>query len=191
MPFDLSLNKCLGRTILLVAISLSFPLSSFGEAFRILDQGAAATGQGTVFAAQADDPSAIHYNLAGITQLKGIQFSIGTNLIRGNISLESPTRPITDGDFAGTIANPPPSNFYITANLQNMNVPILRDISLGFGVTSPFGILIEYPDDSPIQTVLTKAALPLIDLKPTIAVRLSDVLSLGLGLDIYTFTDAL
>ena len=43
-----------------------------GEAFRNLHQGTAAAGQGDAFAAQADDPSAIFYNPAGMTQLRGI-----------------------------------------------------------------------------------------------------------------------
>jgi len=42
-----------------------------------------------------------------------------------------------------------------------------------------------------ISPVLTMAALPLIDLKPTVAYRLNDYISLGVGLDIYTFASFL
>ena len=38
---------------------------------RIQGQGTAASGMGNAFAAQADDPSALHYNPAGMTQLQG------------------------------------------------------------------------------------------------------------------------
>jgi long-chain fatty acid transport protein len=47
---------------------ISNPQTILAEGFRILDQGAAATGQGAAFSAQADDPSALHYNPAGMTQ---------------------------------------------------------------------------------------------------------------------------
>ena len=44
---------------------------------RIQGQGAAASAMSNAFAAQADDPSALHYNPAGMTQLQGIQFMVG------------------------------------------------------------------------------------------------------------------
>ena len=84
----------------------------FGEAFRILDQGAAATGQGDAFAAQADDPSALFYNPAGMTQLPGVQVYVGTLIVGGNISFTSPTGQEVQGNYDGTIVNPPPVNFY-------------------------------------------------------------------------------
>lgn len=160
----------------------------FAEAFRILDQSASATGQGTAFAAQADDPSAIHYNPAGMTQLPGIQTSLGTNFVSGNISFTNSAGMETDGNFGGTIANPPPSNVYLTANLKTLGLPALRFLTLGLGVTTPFGISVEYPSTSPVSTVVTQTNLPLIDIKPTVALKASEYLSLGAGLDIYTFS---
>jgi long-chain fatty acid transport protein len=66
--------------VTVVGCCLMTPAPVRGEAFRIINQGAAAIGQGDAFAAQADDPSAIHYNPAGMTQLPGYQFMLGTNL---------------------------------------------------------------------------------------------------------------
>src|SRR5687767_13117234 len=55
-------------------VCLSPAIVSAG-AFRIFDQSASATAQGGAFAAQADDPSAIYFNPAGLTQLSGVQTS--------------------------------------------------------------------------------------------------------------------
>lgn len=44
---------------------------------RIQGQGSAASAMSNAFAAQADDPSALHYNPAGMTQLQGIHFMAG------------------------------------------------------------------------------------------------------------------
>lgn len=162
--------------------------NSWGEGFRILDQSASATGQGTAFAAQADDPSAIHYNPAGMTQLAGIQTSLGTNFVSADITLKTPGRSDTHGSFGGTIAIPPPSNFYVTANLKSLGLPSLEFWTVGLGVTTPFGISVEYPKNSPISTVVTRTELPLIDIKPTLAIKANDYISLGVGLDIYTFS---
>jgi long-chain fatty acid transport protein len=162
-----------------------------GEAFRILDQGASATGQGTAFSAQADDPSAIHYNPAGMTQLRGIQLYVGTNLIGGHTTFTGVSGVTVEGDFGGPIANPPPSQVYVTANLQDLGFDLLKDWTVGVGVTSPFGFNIEYPPTSQVAPVLTQASLPLMDIKPTVAVGLNEYLSIGGGLDIYTFASFL
>ena len=77
-------------TFLAFVATASFSLPAFGEGFRILDQSASATAQGGAFAAQADDPSAVHYNPAAITDLPGLQMTAGTLLVNGGIDF----RPI-------------------------------------------------------------------------------------------------
>ena len=182
----------LRNSAFLVFLSLISTSPAFGEAFRILDQGASATGQGAAFAAQADDPSAIHYNPAGMTQLRGVQFYVGTNLISDETTFNSFFSGNTvKGDFGGTIANPPPSQLYLTANLEDLGFDLFKDWSVGIGVTSPFGINIEYPTNSQVAPILTKANLPLIDIKPTFAYKVNDYISIGGGLDIYTFASFL
>ncbi len=179
-------------TILFLSVSsIIFPSPLFAEGFRILDHGAAATGQGAAFSAQADDPSALHYNPAGMTQLKGIQFSAGTLLIGGNIEFKSASGGKVDGDLGGTIANPPPSTFFLTAHLPALGLKNLPNWTVGIGVTSPFALQTEYPDDSLIAPISTKASLPLIDIKPTLAYKLNKYISIGGGLDIYTFASFL
>ena len=59
---------------------------------------------------------------------------------------------------------------------------------MGIGVNTPFGLLVNYPTNSPFSTVATSAALPLIDIKPTVAFKLNEYISIGAGIDIYTFT---
>jgi long-chain fatty acid transport protein len=179
-------------TILILSIrSILFPSSLFAEGFRVIDHGAAATGQGAAFSAQADDPSALHYNPAGMTQLQGIQFSAGTLLIGGSIEFKSASGGKVDGDLGGTIANPPPSTFFLTAHLPALGLKDLPNWTVGIGVTSPFALQVEYPDDSLIAPISTKAALPLIDIKPTLAYKLNKYISIGGGLDIYTFASFL
>ncbi|HET6676597.1 MAG TPA: outer membrane protein transport protein, partial [Nitrospiraceae bacterium] len=69
--------------------SLGLPSSAQAGSFRIYDQSASAAGQASAFVAQADDPSAGYYNPAGMTQLRGLQFSLGTNLIGGGIDFRN------------------------------------------------------------------------------------------------------
>ncbi len=172
--------------VLLLAI-LATPDATHAASFRIFDQGAAAAGQSDAFTAQADDPSAIHYNPAGMTQLRGVQAYVGTTLIGGHTAFTSPTGATARGDLDGSVAYPPPSNVYLTANLKDLGVSALGGLSAGLAIISPFGTLSRYPDDGPFSTAVTRAAFELIDIKPTLAYKLNDQLSVGLGADIYTF----
>ena len=155
---------------------------------RIQSQGAAAAGMGNAFAAQADDASALHYNAAGMTQLSGVQMMLGTTLLGGTTDFTGPTGATTTGNRGGVIAIPPPSHFYLTANLKSLGLPSLENVTIGIGANSPFGSQSRYPENSPFRSASTFSTLPLIDIKPTVAIKLNEQLSIGVGLDIYTFS---
>lgn len=167
--------------VMLLFLCWSFP--AHGTGFRILQQGAAATGQSGAFIAQADDPSAIYYNPAGMTQLKGIQTYLGMNLLGGSTSFAGPSGTAR-GNFGSSVAWPPPSQIYLTANMKRLG---LENLTAGIGILSPFGTLYRWPENGPFATAVTNAWLEIIDVKPTLAYKLTKDLSIGLGADIYTF----
>jgi long-chain fatty acid transport protein len=140
------------------------------------------------FAAQADDPSALHYNPAGMTQLRGVQLMAGALISGGSTDFTGPTGVTATGDRNGTVAWPPPAHTFITANLKDLGLTALGDLSAGIGLTVPFGSLTRWPNDGPFRTATTFSALPLLDIKPTLAYKATENLSLGLGADIYTFS---
>src|SRR5271169_3872836 len=67
-------NTCRLLVILILGISV-WKVSANG--FGLPDQDAFATARGEAFTATADNPSAIYYNPAGITQLEGNNFRGG------------------------------------------------------------------------------------------------------------------
>ena len=176
-----------GLTILVLAgfVCASSPASA--QVPRVYGQGAAASGMGNAFAAQADNPSALHYNPAGMTQLRGVQMMGGVTFVGGTTDFRSPTGLSTTGDHDGAFAWPGPGHGYITANLQDLGVSFLNRWTVGVGITTPFGSVMRWPDDSPFQALTTFTALPLFDIKPTVAYQLLPDLSVGAGADIYTF----
>ncbi|MBP8153887.1 MAG: outer membrane protein transport protein [Nitrospira sp.] len=155
---------------------------------RLQGQSAAAAAMGNAFVAQADDPSALHYNPAGMTQLHGFQTLFGTTLIGGTTQFSSPTGAQTTGDRNGSVAWPPPGHVYLVANLKDLGLSALGNFTAGIGMNNPFGSLTRYPNDGPFRTAITFTTLPLLDIKPTIAYKLNDQLSFGVGADIYTFS---
>ncbi|GJL54808.1 MAG: membrane protein [Nitrospirales bacterium] len=188
MQFLTSLSRTLvvQLWVVLVVVSASLEIAE-GAAFRVLDQSAAATGQGTAFAAQANDPSAIHFNPAGITQLRGVQFSGGALMVGANVTYKGANGTKMKGDFGGTVAYPPPTHLYFTANLGDLGSELFKGWSVGIGLTNPFGISVDYPDSSQLALVASNVELPLIDIKPTVAWKLNEYIAVGGGLDIYTF----
>ena len=170
---------------LTVIVGITAPVSA--QVPRVYGQGAAASGMGNAFAAQADNPSALHYNPAGMTQLRGVQLMGGLSLVGGATDFRSPSGVTTTGDHDGTVAWPGPGHGYLTANLQDLGLSSLGNMTVGIGITTPFGSVMRWPDNSPLRTITTFTALPLFDIKPTIAYQLTQDLSIGVGADIYTF----
>jgi len=161
---------------------------TFAQVPRIQGQGAAASGMGNAFAAQADNPSALHYNPAGMTQLRGVQIMAGGLLVGGPLDHRSPDGTTTSGDHDGVVAWPPPVHTYVTANLQSLGIPLFDKLTVGVGVTTPFGSATRWPSTSPFSAITTFSALPLFDIKPTVSYQLLPDLSIGAGVDIYTFS---
>ena len=58
-------------------VGLLAPTQVLALGFRIPNQDASAIARGNAFVATADNPSAIYYNPAGITQLEGNNVQIG------------------------------------------------------------------------------------------------------------------
>src|SRR5574340_575094 len=92
MPVPLR-DRCalvLSLTVLTAAL-FTFAVPVQAQTPRLQGQSASAAAMGNAFVAQADDPSALHYNPAGMTQLSGFQSLFGTSLIGGTTHFTSPT----------------------------------------------------------------------------------------------------
>src|ERR1700744_2233418 len=116
------------RILSLFVLLSGLTSQSFGLGFRIPDQGAAATARGDAFVATADDPSAIYYNPAGITQLQGTSILLGAYGIslKERVSLDAPG----DKSHFSSVNTDPQAvpTMYLTWT------PKSSPISLGFGV---------------------------------------------------------
>ncbi|MGH7942973.1 MAG: outer membrane protein transport protein, partial [Limisphaerales bacterium] len=85
---------------LAIALTVASMESSSAVGFLLPNQDPEAIGRGDAFAATADDPAAIYYNPAGITQLPGFQASLGLYAISARTSYSS------SSGSAHTDANP-------------------------------------------------------------------------------------
>ncbi len=83
--------------LLLATITLyTLPTTVQAQTPRLQGQSASAAAMGNAFVAQADDPSALHYNPAGMTQLHGFQNLVRHLLDRRHHPVHQPNRRAGD-----------------------------------------------------------------------------------------------
>ena len=118
---------------------------AFAGGFEVPHQAAKATGQGDAYSAQADDPSAVHYNPGGLTQVKGTQATAGVYGIFPGFEFRGAAG---DADSNDPIYIP---HFYAVSDLGS------ERWRLGLGVNNVFGISEDWGDNGPLATRVTHA----------------------------------
>lgn len=158
--------------------------SASAAGFQLWEQNA--SGLGVAYAgsaAIADDAAIVFFNPAGMTQLSGIQISAGVAGIRPSYSFRnSGTSGATgsDGGDAGAWAAVP--NAYLTWQASPR-------LSLGLGLSSPFGLSTEYDSGWIGRDQTIKSEIKTVNINPSLAYRITDTISLGLGVS-YQSIDA-
>src|SRR3954452_9713138 len=96
-PFPHMKNALIPRGFAYIALLSALSSSVYAVGFRVPEQGTAAAARGNAFAATADDPSAIYYNPAGITQNDGLRNLLGVYAIslRSRVTLTNHDRYTT------------------------------------------------------------------------------------------------
>lgn len=145
--------------------------------FKVNEQDAKAMGMANAFTAQADNPSALYYNPAGITQLSGTQVSLGSLVINvpqtefvGATELGSGTEKAKRDIFIVP-------TFYVTHAVEG------TPVTLGFGINSIYPLAKTWDDGSIFRHFIQDIAIKPINFQPTIAYKVNDSLSVAAGVD--------
>ena len=179
----------LGRVLLL----------SFGFVLVLVSQNAGAagfyiqeqsvSGLGSAFSGSVtnmDDPSTVYFNPAGMTKLEGTQTQAAAHLLipsadltdtgsTENIALGGGA--ISGGDGGNPYDPSPVPNFYATHAINDR-------VWVGVGVSAPFGLANEYDENWFGRYDSIKTELTVIDIQPSVALKVSDELSIGGGVNI-------
>jgi long-chain fatty acid transport protein len=160
-----------------VALFGAVPLTVMANGMRLASQDGFATARGEAFVATADNPSAIYYNPAGITQIEGIN-------VRGGIY----------GLYFDPTYTPPPPADTNTFHIENKYAAVPQffatytpenfPLSFGLGVYAPFGLGVSWPQDTGFRAVALKGAVTYIRFNPAAALKLAPNLSLGAGVNV-------
>jgi len=154
--------------------------TSFASGFRLPEAGVKAMGMAFAFTAQADDPSAIYFNPAGLTQLQGQNVMLGATYVRENGAEFNGSTPLTGGlvtnETQKTLNFVIPNAYYTYTTKDGW-------YSFGVGIFSPFGLAQEYNGNSIFRNQVTKIELETVVINPTLAFKVNEYLSVGVGVD--------
>jgi long-chain fatty acid transport protein len=136
--------------------------------------GARSTGMGTAFTAVADDPSAISVNPAGLVQISGTEVYGGLTFIIPSTEYRDSTGLNEKTEFQ--IFSPP--HLYMVSGIDS------NTLSFGLGIYSLYGIGGRKWDDNGLTRYSsTESFIATISFNPSIAWKVSPVLSVGAGLN--------
>lgn len=158
----------------ILILPLKNAYSAGSGAFRLEAPDAEAMGKGLAFAAQADNPSAVYFNPAGLTQLKEkIYFSLGAAAIQPFCTYKDTSGNQTDRRRqVFTIPNA-----FVVSDLG------LEKFSFGIGGSSYWGLGTYWAEDSFSKYVSTKSDYSTQDIMFTGAYAINDNLSIGVAAD--------
>jgi long-chain fatty acid transport protein len=163
--------------LLSTAVALAISPVAFGSGFSIFEQGSKATSMGGAFAATADDPSAIFYNVAGIAQQRQLTVLAGGTAINfANEFKGDPNDAFTSGvtaEYRHHTFVPP--NAYIL-------VPIGQNLTFGIGTFAAFGLRTNWQAPYPGRFISSDANVKTLSVEPALAWQTSDGrLAIGVG----------
>ncbi|OYV88473.1 MAG: hypothetical protein B7Z63_00390 [Ignavibacteriae bacterium 37-53-5] len=158
---------------LFAVIMLSVSVA-FASGYQLNEHGAKAVSMGGAFVARADDPSAIFFNPAGLSFVKGFNVMVGGTLILPSTTFTGPYPNNTETKMNSLSFFPP--NAYITYNFDN-------GLAAGVGVYTPEGLGTSWPLDWVGRFIITKINLQSFNINPTISYAYKDIISVGVGFD--------
>ncbi|MDH5631468.1 MAG: outer membrane protein transport protein [Gammaproteobacteria bacterium] len=162
-----------------------FAVTAQGSGFAIIEQSV--SGLGSAFAggsASAEDASTVFFNPAGMMKLGDQATSVAAlHSIAPSAEFtdtgSGPTPPLSGGDGGdaghGAIV---PNLYYVGQNQNGMR--------FGLGIGAPFGMGTEYDADWKGRYYGIKSELKVVNINPAVALKASDKLSIGVGLNLQT-----
>jgi len=167
-------------TLFILIFMFSFLLAAggrvFAAGFALYEGSARGNALGGALIARADDPSAIFYNPAGITQLEGTQMLTGCTMI-------TPMNKVTTHSFFGSGTEETdlkrnwfyPPYGYLTHKVSDK-------LWVGVGMFARFGLGTEYPEQWPGRYNSYNAVVKGVEINPNVAWKFNDCFSLAAGM---------
>lgn len=160
---------------------ITFFCSAHAGGFALNEASASSLGNAHAGAtAGADDGSAIFYNPAGLTRLRGRQVMAAGSMLMPSIhfsnqrSVSAAGTPMNGGNGGNAgVSSFVPALFYA--------MELSPDLRFGIGVHAPFGLKTSYEWGWAGRYQALKSELIAVDINPALAYRISDRFAVGAG----------
>lgn len=159
----------------------SFSTAIYAGGFQLNEHGAKAVAMGGAFTAVADDPSAVYWNGAGLTYLRGTHFMVGTHLIAPSSSFRGVLPNVDNYKMQSQIFFP--SHLFASHSISD-------DWAIGFGVTAPFGLGTKWDEDWIGRYLAIETELQVFTVSPVVAWKPIDQISVSAAF-VYSFANVL
>jgi long-chain fatty acid transport protein len=170
--------RFLGRCLVGLAVVLAAAAPASAQGFGVYEQGACMMGRGGAGVADpCVDASGVFFNPAALSFTK-ITLTAGGALI-------GPKGQFTDtsgGALNGTVSTLN-KKWYPVPNIY-ASVPFKQHFAFGIGVFAPYGLETDWPTTSEGRYLGYKSLVQGVYIQPTLAIKFSDRVSIGVGADI-------
>ncbi|MCW7754103.1 outer membrane protein transport protein [Desulfobotulus sp. H1] len=179
------MKKCLTALFAGLVLIVTTAYAGCVDTFGI---GSKATAMGGAYSAYADDPFAVYYNPAGLTQITSPTLAMGVHVIEPDLEAKGLRIEGTqDPSFQGrsfTVSDDFPT---LAAPHIGFAMPLTDRIALGVAAYAPWGLEVEWPNDpakNPGVHSSYHSYYKRITVTPTLAYKINEHVSLGFGVSI-------
>lgn len=158
------------KLIVMLCWCLITPLAMLAGGFESTAQNPKTAGMGGSIAGYALDGSAVFYNPASMAFLNKNYFNAGASVLipkTAYLGKSGKTEFVSDKKYL-------PFNFYGTYKIKELT-------TIGLSINSPFGIGAEWEKNWSGRYIVQKSRFSTINIQPTIAYKISELWSFGVG----------
>lgn len=168
--------------LLLAAMLAASMTTAQASGYRFGSQSIAAQGTADANGAEADDPSAIFYNPAGLARLAGLQLSVGATVVLPH----SRYTDLGSTHFTGQpVAGSVPQGYVpdaVPVPALYLSRQLATDWAVGLGVFAPYGAKLDFGRDWSGRYALTDIKLDALTLNPSVSYRIDAHHAVGFGI---------
>lgn len=169
------------RKITFFALLLCFTSLTFAGGFQLNQHGAKASGMSGAFTAVANDPSAVYWNPAGLSYIKGTHFMLSSHFVSPSSGFRGISPDVEEFKVAKRTFYP--SNFFASHSFD-------ENWAAGIGFTVPFGLGTKWDENWIGRYLAVETELQIFTLTPTVSYRITEDLSIGAGF-VFSFANVL
>jgi len=168
--------------LVITLMTLCITANSWAAGFSLMLKGI--KGLGNSFAggaASAEDASTIYYNPAGLTRSLDNQVLIYGQTVRPSFTFtDEGSTTVLGQDLTGGNGGDAGKLNFLPGGFFSQK--LTDELTIGFGVVSPFGLSSEYDSNWKGRYHAIKSSVLTVDINPTVAYQINDQWAIGVGI---------